>query len=166
MLVRDPAQENTDLVAKCRELGFTAPWNSPRKTVQDGCTYTEVSADENVAEDVAEEGRSAALLSALKIRGGAGGLGFGGPLHASCKVIVPPLVRALWVQEGQICTCYMRAPPLLISLVFLACPTSFVGYYVQMTIAFPKNSCSEVAEAIVSSAKGMMGFDNCNGGNK
>ncbi|CBN77358.1 conserved unknown protein [Ectocarpus siliculosus] len=120
VLVRDTAQEDTDLVAKCRELGFTAPWNSPRKTVQEGCTYTEVSPAEDVAEDVAEEGGSAALLSALELRGGASGLGLGGPLHASCK----------------------------------------------MTIAFPKNSCSEVAEAIVSSAKDMMGFENCGGGNK
>ncbi|CAN0309174.1 unnamed protein product, partial [Ectocarpus sp. 12 AP-2014] len=39
VLVRDTAQEDTDLVAKCKELGFTAPWNSPRKTVQEGCTY-------------------------------------------------------------------------------------------------------------------------------
>ena len=35
-----------------------------------------------------------------------------------------------------------------------------------MTMVFPRNFCEEVSGALVSAAEGMMGFDNCNGGNK
>ncbi|CAM9726544.1 unnamed protein product, partial [Sphacelaria rigidula] len=45
VLVRDPeafsgdSPEEEDLVKLCKDLGFTNFWNSPRKTVQKGCTY-------------------------------------------------------------------------------------------------------------------------------
>ena len=35
-----------------------------------------------------------------------------------------------------------------------------------MTVGFPKRGCEEVSDALVMGAKGMSGFDNCNGGNK
>ncbi|CAM9111138.1 unnamed protein product [Hapterophycus canaliculatus] len=118
VLVRDPegftgSQAETDLLAKCKELGFTSPWNSPRKTVQAGCSYPT-----DATEPTAHHDRSDALSSVVNLRGGA--FGCLPPLHASCK----------------------------------------------MTFQFPENSCAEVSYALVSSADGMMGFDNCNGGNK
>ena len=44
VLVRDPetffgSQDETDLLAKCKEMGFTSFWNTPQKTVQEGCEY-------------------------------------------------------------------------------------------------------------------------------
>ena len=36
----------------------------------------------------------------------------------------------------------------------------------QMTVKFPEDTCEAVMDALVSSAKSMMGFDKCNGGNK
>ncbi|CAM9835876.1 unnamed protein product, partial [Sphacelaria rigidula] len=46
VLVRDPeafsgnSPEEEGLVKVCKDLGFTGVWNSPRETVQKGCTYT------------------------------------------------------------------------------------------------------------------------------
>lgn len=85
VLVRDPetfsgSEEETDLLAKCKDLGFTAFWNSPRKTQQEGCEYPE-----SVPTDSAESDKKFELSPALKMRGGGLG-GLGGPLHASCKV--------------------------------------------------------------------------------
>lgn len=99
ILVRDPdkfsgSKTEKVVLAKCKKLGFTSSWNSPRKTVQEGCSYTPEPDDVStavVAEDsTAEEGADAAaaekpaLSSLLGLRGGA--FGIGGPLHASCKV--------------------------------------------------------------------------------
>ncbi|CAM9253471.1 unnamed protein product [Scytosiphon promiscuus] len=82
VLVRDPegftgSQAETDLLAKCKELGFTSPWNSPRKTVQAGCSYP------SDATKIADN-KSDALSSVLNLRGG--GFGCLPPLHASCKM--------------------------------------------------------------------------------
>lgn len=49
VLVRDPkkfygsAQEK-EVLKLCKDLGFTTFWNFPRKTVQEGCSYTSTSA--------------------------------------------------------------------------------------------------------------------------
>lgn len=119
VLVRNPetffgSQGEADLLAKCKDLGFTAFWNSPQKTEQEGCEYP---ADKTAA--IAEvDSKLSELSPVLKLRGG--GLGVKGPLHASCK----------------------------------------------MTVSFPKLGCQEVSDALVVAAKGMSGFDSCNGGNK
>ncbi len=97
ILVRDPdkfsgSKTEKVVLAKVKKLGFTSSWNSPRKTVQEGCSYTpEPDASAGVvAEGSADAGAAAAaaekpaLSSLLKLRGGA--FGVGGPLHASCKV--------------------------------------------------------------------------------
>lgn len=83
VLVRDPetffgSQHETDVLAKCEELGFTAFWNSPRATEHEGCEYTAPPVPPLV------EDKAVKLSPALLLRGG--GLGVGGPLHASCKV--------------------------------------------------------------------------------
>ena len=91
--MRDPedfsgSKAEEKVLKKCEKFGFTASWNSPRKTVQDGCSYTtyppeaEAEAETEAAAVEAEGG--GALSSVLELRGGA--LGLGGPLHASCKV--------------------------------------------------------------------------------
>lgn len=61
VLVRDPAtfygsDLESDLLKLCKDLGFTAFWNSPRKTVQDGCTYTAAAtaAADGIADVLAE----------------------------------------------------------------------------------------------------------------
>lgn len=85
VLVRNPetffgSQGEADLLAKCKDLGFTAFWNSPQKTEQEGCEYP---ADKTAA--IAEvDSKLSELSPVLKLRGG--GLGVKGPLHASCKV--------------------------------------------------------------------------------
>lgn len=106
VLVRDAdtffgSQGEADLLAKCKDLGFTAFWNSPHKTKQEGCEYP-TTVGEDVAKAVSAAAVSAAedsvkvaavaevddklseLSPVLKLRGG--GLGVKGPLHASCKV--------------------------------------------------------------------------------
>eukprot|EP00904_Undaria_pinnatifida_P005937 jgi/Undpi1/2473/HiC_scaffold_13.g05852.m1 len=125
VLVRDPdtffgSQGEADLLAKCKDLGFTAFWNSPQKTEQEGCEYPTTAGEDSVkTAAVAEvDDKLTELSPVLKLRGG--GLGMKGPLHASCK----------------------------------------------MTVGFPKRGCEEVSDALVMGAKGMSGFDNCNGGNK
>lgn len=35
-----------------------------------------------------------------------------------------------------------------------------------MTVDFSKRGCQAVSDALVMAAKGMSGFDSCNGGNK
>lgn len=85
VLVRDPetfsgSEDETDLLAKCKDLGFTAFWNSPRKTEQEGCEYSAVA----TAVTAEEEAKEVELSPVFKLRGG--GLGGGAPLHASCKV--------------------------------------------------------------------------------
>ena len=50
VLVRDPetffgSQDETDLLAKCKEMGFTSFWNTPQKTVQEGCEYPSTPAE-------------------------------------------------------------------------------------------------------------------------
>lgn len=84
VLVRDPekfsgSKTEKKILAKCEELGFTASWNSPRKTVQEGCSYTP-----DPAETASEEAGGDARSAVIELRGGASG--FGAPLHASCKV--------------------------------------------------------------------------------
>lgn len=92
VLVRDPedffgSKAEKKVLARCEKLGFTASWNSPRKTVQEGCSYTTDPAEADAAEaaDAAavEVEDGGALSSVFKLRGGA--VGLGGPLHASCK---------------------------------------------------------------------------------
>lgn len=85
VLVRDPedfygSKAEKKVLKKCEKLGFTASWNSPRKTVQEGCSYTTEPAEAAAAVEVGDGG---ALSSVLELRGGA--LGLGGPVHASCK---------------------------------------------------------------------------------
>lgn len=97
VLVRDPedfsgSKAETKVLNKCEKLGFTASWNSPRKTVQEGCSYTadsvdadtDAEAEAEVEAEAVEVKGGGALSSVLELRGGA--LGLGGPLHASCKV--------------------------------------------------------------------------------
>lgn len=89
VLVRDPgnfsgSKMEEKLLAKCKELGFTSSWNSPRKTVQEGCSYTPEPS--KTATEEATGGSS--LSAAVELRGGASG--FGAPLHASCKVDKAP----------------------------------------------------------------------------
>lgn len=93
VLVRDPegfsgSKAEKKVLKKCEKLGFTTSWNSPRKTVQEGCSYTAFPAEDEAEADVepaaVEVEDGGALSSVLELRGGA--LGLGGPLHASCKV--------------------------------------------------------------------------------
>ena len=91
VLVRDPdtffgSQGEADLLAKCKDLGFTAFWNSPQKTEQEGCEYPTTAGEDSVkTAAVAEvDDKLTELSPVLKLRGG--GLGMKGPLHASCKV--------------------------------------------------------------------------------
>lgn len=84
VLVRDPesfsgSKTEKKLLAKCEELGFTSSWNSPRKTAQEGCSYTP-----DPSKIATEEAGGSARMAAVELRGGASG--FGAPLHASCKV--------------------------------------------------------------------------------
>lgn len=85
VLVRNPetffgSQGEADLLAKCKDLGFTSFWNSPQKTEQEGCEYP-ATATPAIAE---VDDKLSELSPVLKLRGG--GLGMKGPLHASCKV--------------------------------------------------------------------------------
>ncbi|CAM9860072.1 unnamed protein product [Ascophyllum nodosum] len=116
VLVRDSetffgSQAETDVLAKCKEMGFTSFWNTPQKTVQEGCEYPSTPAEGN-------EKPSSKLSPRFNLRRRLGVVA--GPLHASCK----------------------------------------------MTVKFPEDTCEAVMDALVSSAKSMMGFDKCNGGNK
>lgn len=161
VLVRDPegftgSQEETDLLAKCKELGFTSPWNSPRKTVQAGCSYPE-----KAVETISHPEKSDALSSVLNLRGGA--FGCLPPLHASCQV-------SAWIKSSQESPKRVtRKRMILCSLLALTSNTMVpfvLNDLAQMTFDFSENSCAEVSDALVSSAEGMMGFDSCNGGNK
>eukprot|EP00752_Nemacystus_decipiens_P007034 g6310.t1 len=89
VLVRDPedfsgSKAEKKVLKKCEKLGFTASWNSPRKTVQEGCSYTTNPAEAEAEAGAVEVAGGGALSSVLELRGGA--LGLGGPLHASCKM--------------------------------------------------------------------------------
>lgn len=79
VLVRDPeaffgSQDETDVLALCKDLGFTSFWNTPKKTVHEGCVYPSIKREEEAMTQ---------RVPKLNLRRK---LGLGAPLHASCKV--------------------------------------------------------------------------------
>lgn len=53
VLVRDPEKfygstQEKEVLQLCKDSGFTAFWNLPRKTVQEGCTYTPAATEDHV----------------------------------------------------------------------------------------------------------------------
>ena len=81
VLVRDPetffgSQDETDLLAKCKEMGFTSFWNTPQKTVQEGCEYPSTPA-EGIEEPSSKLSPEFSLLRRLRMAE---------PLDASSKV--------------------------------------------------------------------------------
>lgn len=80
VLVRDPkaffgSQVETDVLALCKDLGFTSFWNTPKETVHEGCVYPSIAKGE---EEVTTK-----RVPKFNLRRK---LGLGAPLHASCKV--------------------------------------------------------------------------------
>lgn len=181
VLVRDPedfdgSKAEQKVLNKCKKLGFTAAWNSPRKTVQEGCSYTtdpaEAEAEAGAESDAAgvEVQGGGALSSVLELRGGA--MGLGAPLHASCKASVGGVHESGGTEERMgvnflLIIAYKWSPRLLLLPIFCNALSPRLGFRcAQMTMVFPKSFCEEVSGALVTAAEGMTGFDNCNGGNK